>query len=65
MKSYDGLAEMLERWSCDMKRTVQPAQLPRAYQRIENICLEVIVEVSSCTSLHIDLKGLVKRPKAT
>lgn len=63
VKSYDGLAEKLERWTCDMKRTVQQAQLPGAYQSIENICLEVIVGVSSCTSLYFDIKELVERLK--
>jgi len=64
MKSYDGLAETLERWSCGMKRTIQQAQLPRTYQCVENICLEVIVGVSNCSSLCFDLKEPVERLKA-
>lgn len=37
MKSFDGLAETLKRVSCDVKRTVKQAQLPRVYQCMENV----------------------------
>lgn len=65
MKLYDELAETLERWSCNVKRTIQQAQLTGACQCIENICLELVVGVSSCTSLYFVLKELVERLKAT
>lgn len=65
MKSNDGLTETLKRVSCDVKRTVKQAQLPRVYQCMENICWGVILGMNSCTSLYFDLKELIERLKAT
>lgn len=48
-----------------MRRIVKQAQLPRAYQCMENICLGVILGMNSCTSLYVDLKELVEGLKAT